>query len=133
MKIESNIFLLPGAFFLLVAFIYGWLTDFSEMVGFPAILLTAGLALMVGIYFKMLERRHGARPEDRHDAEIEELSGDQGFYAPWSWWPLVLAAGAALSFVSLAVGWWLMVPAAIVGLVGLVGWVMEFSTGRFAH
>ncbi len=133
MKIESNIFLLPGAFFLLVAVIYGWLTDFQEWVGFPAILLTAGLAFMVGIYFKMLERRHGRRPEDRDDAEIEELSGDQGLYAPWSWWPLVLALGGAIGFVALAVGWWLMVPAAMVGTVGLVGWVMEFSTGRFAH
>ncbi len=133
MKIEANVFFLPGLFFLLIAFIYGFLTDFQEMVGFPAILLTAGLALMVGVYFKMLERRHGARAEDRDDADIAELSGDQGFYAPWSWWPLVLALGGAIAFVAMAVGWWLMVPAAMVGTVGLVGWVMEFSTGRFAH
>ncbi|WNM25674.1 cytochrome c oxidase subunit 4 [Demequina capsici] len=133
MKIESNLFLLPGAFFLFIGIVYGALTHFEEMVGFPAILLTAGLALMVGIYFKMLERRHGVRPEDRDDAEIAELSGDQGLYAPWSWWPIVLAGGGAIGFLALAVGWWLMVPAAIVGTVGLVGWVMEFSTGRFAH
>ena len=132
MRLEANIFLIPGAFFLLVAVVYGILTDFQELVGFPAILLTAGLAFMVGIYFKMLQKRHGLRAEDR-DAEIEEDAGDQGLYAPWSWWPLTLAAGAALAFIALAVGWWIMVPAAIVSLIGLTGWVMEYSRGRFAH
>lgn len=132
MRLEANVFLLPGVFFLVIAFIYGWLTDFHELVGFPAILLTAGLAFMVGIYFKMLQKRHGPRPEDR-DAEIAEDAGDQGLFAPWSWWPLVLAAGAALAFISLAVAWWILLPALIVGVIGLVGWVMEYSRGRFAH
>ena len=133
MKTESNLFFIPGAFFLLVAFVYGFLTDFKELVGFPGILLSAGLAFMIAIYFKMLEKRHGARPEDRDDAVIAEQPGDQGLYAPWSWWPLVLAFGCALGFVAMAVGWWVMVPAAIVGTIGLIGWVFEFSTGRFSH
>jgi len=133
MKTESKIFFVPGAFFLLVAIVYGFLTDFKELVGFPAMLLSAGLALMIAIYFKMLEKRHGARPEDRDDAVIAEQSGDQGLYAPWSWWPFVLALGTALAFVAMAVGWWVMVPAVIIGVIGLFGWVFEFSTGRFSH
>lgn len=133
MKLEANVFLLPGAFFLLVAVVYGFLTDFQELVGFPALLLSAGLAFMVGIYFRMLMKRHGIRAEDREDAAISDEPGDQGLYAPWSWWPLVVALGAALGFVAMAVGWWIMVPATIVGVVGLVGWVFEYSTGRFAH
>lgn len=133
MKIESGIFLIPGVFFLAISVVYGFVTDFQELVGFPALLLSAGLAFMVAIYFKMLQKRHGVRPEDRDDATIDELAGDQGLYAPWSWWPLVLAAGAALSFVALAVGWWIMVPAGIVGVIGLVGWVMEYNRGRYAH
>ena len=36
-------------------------------------------------------------------------------------------------FVALAVGWWIMVPAAIVSVIGLVGWVMEYSFGRYSH
>ncbi len=133
MKTESNIFFVPGAFFLLVAFVYGYVTDFKELVGFPGILLSAGLAFMVGVYFRMLAKRHGERPEDREDARIEELPGNQGFYSPWSWWPLVLALASALGFVALAVGWWIMVPAGILAIIGLVGWVFEFSRGRFAH
>ncbi len=133
MKIESLVFLVPGAFFLLMAIIYGALTGFQELVGFPAILLSAGLAFMIGIYFRMLAKRHGVREEDRDDAEIADLAGDQGLYAPWSWWPFVLGLGAALSFVALAVGFWIMVPAVIVSLIGLLGWVFEYSTGRFSH
>lgn len=133
MNIESKLFLVPGAFFLLVAVVYGFLTDFEELVGFPAILLSAALAFMIGIYFRMLEKRHGERPEDREDAMIGELAGDQGLYAPWSWWPFVVALGCALAFTAMAIGWWIMVPAAIVSTIGLVGWVFEFSTGRFSH
>lgn len=133
MKLEANLFLLPGAFFLLVAIVYGSLTHFEELVGFPAILLSAGLAFMIGIYFRMLTKRHGTRAEDREDATIAEDQGDQGLYAPWSWWPLVVALGCALGFVAMAVGWWVMVPATIVAVIGLVGWVFEYSTGRFAH
>lgn len=133
MKLEANVFLLPGVFFLVVGIVYGVLTDFQELVGFPAFLLSAGLAFMVGIYFRMLTKRHGIRAEDREDAAISDEPGDQGLYSPWSWWPLVVALGAALGFVAMAVGWWIMVPATIVGVVGLVGWVFEYSTGRFSH
>ena len=133
MKTEKVIFFIPGAFFLLVAIVYGFLTHFKELVGFPAMLLSAGLALMIAFYFSMLEKRHGARPEDRADGVVSDLPGDQGLYAPWSWWPLVLALGCALAFVAMAAGWWVMVPAAIVSIIGLVGWVFEFSTGRFSH
>ena len=133
MKIESVVFLIPGFFFLIIAAVYGAVTHFQEMVGFPAMLLTSALAFMVAIYFRMLARRHGARPEDRDDADISELAGEQCLYAPWSWWPLVLGAGAALAFVALAVGWWIMAPAAIVGGIGVVGWAMEYNRGRYAH
>ena len=133
MKLEANVFLIPGAFFLLVAVVYGFLTHFQELVGFPAILLSAALAFMIGVYFRMLNKRHGERAEDREGSAISEEPGDQGLYAPWSWWPFVVALGAALGFVAMAVGWWIMVPASMVGIIGLVGWVFEYSTGRFAH
>lgn len=133
MRVAANIFWVPGFFFLIVATVYGFITDFKEWVGFPALLLAGGLALMVAIYFTMLDKRHGARPEDDLHGEIADHAGDQGVYAPWSWWPLVLAGGAALGFVAMAVGWWIMAPAVIVTIVGLIGWVMEYSVGKHAH
>ncbi len=133
MRIEANVFNIPVAFFVLAGTAYGIFTHWSEWVGFLAIYLTAGMFGMVGIYFKMLEKRHGQRPEDLEEAEIADHAGEQGVFAPWSWWPLVLGIGCALAFVALAVDWWIMAPAAVVGVIGLVGWVMEFSTGQHAH
>ena len=97
------------------------------------ILLTGGMFFMIGIYFKMLARRHGERPEDRNDGDIHEQSGEQGVFAPWSWWPLVLASAAALGFAALAIDWWIFAPALVLGVIGLVGWVFEFSRGQHAH
>lgn len=133
MRLEANVFWIPSIFFFVAGTAYGIFTGFEEWVGLTAILLTGGMFIMVGLYFKMLEKRHGTRPEDNELGEIAELAGSQGVYAPWSWWPLVLSLGAALSFVAMAVGWWIMVPAVVVGVVGLVGWVFEFSVGRHAH
>jgi cytochrome c oxidase subunit IV len=133
MRLEARIFNIPAAFFFLVGILYGIFTHWSEWVGIVAILLTGGMFVMIGYYFRMLTKRHGERPEDRADGEIAELAGDQGIFAPWSWWPLVVAIGAALAFLSLAAGWWIMAPAAVIGVIGLIGWVFEFSRGRFAH
>ena len=101
--------------------------------GIDRILLTGGMFMMIGVYFKMLARRHGERPEDRNDGEISEQSGEQGVYAPWSWWPLVLGIAGALGFAALAIDWWIMAPAVVVTVIGLVGWVFEFSRGQHAH
>lgn len=133
MNIEAKIFNLPAIFFFVVAILYGIFNSWTEWVGFVCIALTGGLFLMIGVYFKMLDKRHGTRPEDRNDGEIAELSGEQGVFAPWSWWPLVLAASAALGFVALAVGWWILAPAIGVFIIGIVGWVFEFSRGQHAH
>ncbi|MFV0634724.1 cytochrome c oxidase subunit 4 [Demequina sp.] len=133
MRLEANVFWFPSFFFLLAAVVYGFLTGWAEWVGITCILLSFGMFIMVAVYFRMLEKRHGQRPEDDESAEIADLSGSQGVYAPWSWWPLVIAAGAALAFTAMAVGWWIMVPALIVSVIGLVGWVFEFSRGIHAH
>jgi len=133
MNIESNIFNVPALFFFVVATLYGIFNSFNEWAGFVALLLTGGLFLMIGVYFRMLDKRYGARPEDRKDSEISDLPGEQGVFAPWSWWPLVLASSAALGFVALAVGWWILVPAVGVFVIGIIGWVFEFSRGQHAH
>lgn len=133
MRTEAALFNLPAVFFVVVAAIYGWLTGWAEWVGLVCILLTGGLFVMVGFYLRMLAKRHGQRPEDNDDGEIHELAGEQGVFAPWSWWPLLVALAAALGFTALAAGWWIMAPAAFVGAIALVGWVFEFSRGQHAH
>ncbi|MDN5604800.1 MAG: cytochrome c oxidase subunit 4, partial [Kocuria sp.] len=56
-----------------------------------------------------------------------------GFYSPWSWWPLLLAIAAAIGVIAMAIGWWMLMLAAPVALIGLVGWVYEYSRGNHAH
>jgi hypothetical protein len=38
-----------------------------------------------------------------------------------------------VAFLSLAVGWWVMYVGLILGVIGLVGWVFEYSRGQHAH
>ncbi|MFZ5870611.1 MAG: cytochrome c oxidase subunit 4 [Actinomycetota bacterium] len=132
MKIETMLFGSGVFFFGPVGLIYGWLSDW-EAVGTAALLLTAGLAALVGGYLWITSRRIDARPEDDPQAEISEGAGEQGMFSPWSWWPLPLALASAIIFAGLAVGWWLFYIGAALGAVALVGWVYEYYRGAHAH
>ncbi|NYE94401.1 preprotein translocase subunit Sss1 [Psychromicrobium silvestre] len=133
MKLESRLFGIGSFFFVPVAVVYGFLTDWKEWVGILGILLVGGLAGMIGFYLGFTGRRVGMRPEDRTDGEIHEGAGEQGHFSPWSWWPLILGASCATAFLGLAVGWWIVFIAAGMAVVGLVGWVFEYSRGDHAH
>ncbi|MFE6970558.1 cytochrome c oxidase subunit 4 [Isoptericola sp. NPDC057653] len=133
MKIEIKLFLFLAPFFVLVGVIYGLVTHFTEPVGYLGIPLVGALMAMVGAYLALTARRIDARPEDDEEGEIEQGAGDQGVYSPWSWWPLVIAASAAIAFLGLAVGWWVLYIGFVLGVIGLVGWVFEFSRGQHAH
>jgi len=132
MKVETRLFMLLVPFFALSGVVYG-LWSHWEPAGSVALLLVAALVAMIGGYFALLTRRIDERPEDDPLAEIEQGSGDQGVYSPWSWWPLVTAGAAAIGFLGLAVGWWLLYVAVVLAVIGLVGWIFEFSRGQHAH
>ena len=59
MKTSAIIFSSGILFFLPIAFIYGFLTDFQELVGFPAILLVGLMSLMIGGYLFLHDRSIG--------------------------------------------------------------------------
>ncbi|QCB93398.1 cytochrome c oxidase subunit 4 [Cellulomonas shaoxiangyii] len=132
MKFEARLFLYGVMFFIPVGLIYAFWSG-GEPVGTVGIPLVGGLVGMIGGYLALLARRIDARPEDDELGEIEQGAGNQGVFSPWSWWPLVIGLAAAVAFLAMAVGWWLMVPAVALGAIGLVGWVFEFSRGQHAH
>jgi|SRR5215218_5625828 len=132
MRTESKTFLYLVPWFLLIDVIYALWSGF-EPVGSLGILLLAGMALMIGGYFAVLRRRIDARPEDNPDGRVEEGAGDQGVFAPWSWWPLAIGTAAAVTFLGLAIGWWMVYVGVVFGMLALVGWVFEFSRGLHAH
>ncbi|MDR2255804.1 MAG: cytochrome c oxidase subunit 4 [Arthrobacter sp.] len=132
MRTESKIFL-AGIIFIPVGIVYGFMTKWTEWVGFLAIPLVGVMTMMVGVYLYKHSRVIGERPEDRNDGEIAEKSGVFGTFTPWSWWPLVLGASAAISFLGLAVGWWVLFIGAGLAIVAIIGWVFELSRGDWAH
>jgi len=132
-KVETWLFLSGMFFFIPIGIAYGLITDWNEPVGSTALFLTAMLALLIGFYLAITGRRIDPRPEDDPMAEIADGAGELGEFSPWSWWPLPLAASAALAFVSLAVGWWLLPIAVGAGALSLVGWVFEYYRGEHAH
>ncbi|MDQ2585788.1 MULTISPECIES: cytochrome c oxidase subunit 4 [Saccharothrix] len=134
MKVEARIFDLVMAFSFLIAVVYGYWTwadtDAVEPIGTVALALTGGLALIVGTYFRFVARRIEVRPEDNADAEISDGAGELGFFSPGSYWPIGLAAAAAVAGVALAF-WhvWLLVIAVVLLLIAIGGLVFEYHTG----
>src|SRR5699024_3834480 len=108
-------------FFVPVAIIYGFLTDFTEWVGLAALTLVGGMALMIGLYLWMWEKKHPQLPMDDVDGEIEDEYYEYGFYSPWSWWPITLATGAAICFIAVAAGWWMFPFGGVISIIGMVG------------
>lgn len=137
MKIETRLFIAGAPLFFLAAAVYSWLTynteEGWEPVGTLCIALVGAMVLMVGAYLALTARRIDERPEDKLDAEIADAAGDQGVFAPWSWWPLGIAASAAVGFLAMAVGWWMLFIAFPMAIITLVGWVFEYSRGQHAH
>ncbi len=68
------------------------------------------------------------------DAEVSDGAGELGFYAPHSWWPILIA----LSFSTAAVGaalWlpWLIFAGVIFVLCSAAGLVFEYYIGPEKH
>lgn len=130
MKIEAKLFEMLTVFFVFIAIVYGIFTAMSrtgvEWAGTTALVLTAGLSLIIGTYFRFVARRLDTRPEDYEEAEISDGAGDLGFFSPGSFWPILLAGGAAFTAVSLAFFQpWLIVVGAVLVIASAAGLVFE--------
>ena len=136
---RSNIILLlvMAAYFTLADIAYGVWTyiewGYIEPIGTAAIGLLVILSVFIAFYLWSGMRRSGTLPEDNLFGNIEDESGEVGFYSPWSWWPLMLGMSSAMAFASLAVGWWMFFIAFPFAIVALVGFVYEYSRGAHAH
>ena len=136
---KPNIWMLVilGFFFTIADIAYGIWTFLDqgsvEPIGTAAIACLVILSFFIAFFLWSGDRRAGLLPEDNIDGEIADSAGEVGFFSPWSWWPFVLGCSLAVMFASLAVGWWLFFVAAPFALVGLVGFVFEYSRGAHAH
>ena len=155
MHAQARIFWILSAFFVVVDIAYvtwsiaqnnaGYVTQLAgtegrgqgspvEWAGTVTIGLSAILAAFVGFYLGRTNKSvGGVLPEDRLDANIDDGDAEQGFFSPWSWWPILLAAGGALLFMGIAIGIWIAFFGAALTVISLVGWVYEYYRGNFAR
>ncbi len=131
MKVEGGIFAVGAIFYFVVAAVYYYAS--AEVVGTTALVLTGGLAAIVGTYILVTGKRIGDRPEDRLDGEIAEADANYGFYSPHSWWPLMVGTAFSLIFLGLVFAVWLMVLASVFLVIAVAGWLFEYETGDFSE
>lgn len=143
---KSNVVLwwIIAVFFALVGVMYtAWnilahpglpLVDQIEWVGSTVLFFTAAMGAMGGVYLTRVYKNQGGElPEDILTSDIDDGDPEIGEFAPWSWWPLVLASSAAIFLVGMAVGHFLLPIGIAVFAIAIVGWVYEYYRGYFAR
>lgn len=131
MSVSWKLFGGLAVFYVVVSTIY-WQVG-GEPVGIAGMLLSAGLAGMVGFYVWFTQKRIGAvLPEDNLSAEIADGAGELGFYSPHSWWPLPVAFSACVFAFGLIVGWWLSLIGLGALVISIIGMVTEYEKPEIA-
>jgi hypothetical protein len=127
MKVEGLLFSFLSVFFLASASVY-WAVS-KDPTGFTVLLLTGGMAFIIGYYVLFTASRMDLRPEDREDAEIAEGAGEVGFFAPHSWWPIIMGASFTTTTIGLVFGPFLVVIGAFALLIAVSGLLFEYYVG----
>jgi hypothetical protein len=139
MRIEARLFEILTGSFVLFALAYGVLTALFatggvEWAGTTALVLTAGLSLIIGTFFRFVARRLDTRPEDYASADIADGAGELGFFSPHSWWPILIALAFSITAVGAAL-WlpWLIAGGVVLVLAAVCGLVFEYYVGPEKH
>ena len=139
MRIEARLFEILTVFFIFITIVYATLTSIFapqglEWVGTTAFVLTAGLTLIIGTFFRFVARRLDTRPEDYEDADIADGAGELGFFSPHSWWPIMIALAFSITAVGTAL-WlpWLIFAGVVMVLGAVSGLVFEYYVGPEKH
>jgi hypothetical protein len=131
MKVEGWLFLGCGIFFAGTDVVY-WYTS-HDPTGTTALALAVGLSVLIGFYVLFTGRRLPLRPEDNPKGEIEQGTGEIGFFSPHSWWPLYLGLAGAVAALGVAIGWWLYLIGLLFVVFAAIGFVFEYYRGHFSH
>ena len=126
MKAGYRLFIGLSLFYLLVDVIY-WQVG-GEALGITALLLSGGLALLIGYYLWFTNKRLGSSlAEDNPQGDIADAAGELGFYSPHSWWPLPVALSMCAAGLGLLIGWWLTLIAVGALIISIFGFVLEYE------
>jgi hypothetical protein len=131
MKPTGWIFGFGAAFYALVTIVYFLYT--GEVIGSILLMLTGGMSLIIAFYLLFTIRRIGDQPEDSQIAEQDEVDPDYGFFSPHSWWPLPIAASAALAGAGLIYARWMIALGALILVLSLIGLVFEYTPFEYTE
>jgi hypothetical protein len=131
MRVEGWLFLGCAIFFGVSDAFYWYLSN--DPTGSTALALAVGLAFLTGFYVLFTGRRLPRRPEDDTEGEIEQGTGELGFFSPHSWWPLFVGLAAGTAALGVAIGWWMFLIGALALILSVIGFVFEYYRGHFAH
>ncbi len=124
MKPGGWLFFWGAVFYFVVGAIYFFFT--KEPVGTTALVLTGGLAILVAFFLLFTANRLGYQPEDNDTAEQFEAPADYGFYSPNSWWPMIVAGSAAITFLGLIFAAWIFLIGLGFVIFSVAGWLFEY-------
>ncbi len=127
MKLVAKLFIGGAVFYLLVAGVY-WIMSHDE-AGTTALVLTGGLAAMIGFYLLVTANRLPDQPDDLDNAEIWDADADYGHFSPHSWAPLMVGISAAITFAGLAFAAWVVAAGAVLVIMSSAYWVFEYYHG----
>jgi Cytochrome c oxidase subunit IV len=131
MKFEGSLFIGFAVFFGGADIVYWYFS--KDPTGTTALALSVGLAFLTGFYLLFTGRRLPERPEDNPDGEVEEGTGELGFFSPHSWWPLFVGLAAAIAALGVAIGWWMFLIGLLALFLTTIGFVFEYYRGVYAH
>jgi protein-S-isoprenylcysteine O-methyltransferase Ste14 len=131
MKFEGSLFIGCAIFFGATDIVYWYFS--KDPTGTTALALSVALAFLTGFYLLFTGRRLPERPEDSPDGEIEQGTGELGFFSPHSWWPLYVGLAAALAALGVAIGWWLFLIGLLALFLTTIGFVFEYYRGVYTH
>ena len=131
MKVEGNLFLGCAVFFAGADIVYWYFSH--DPTGTVALAFAVGLGFLIGFYVLFTGRRLPKLPQDDPQAEIEQGTGELGFFSPHSWWPAFLGLSAGLAALGVAIGWWLFLIGMLAVIFTTIGFVFEYYRGEFAH
>ena len=131
MKFEGSLFIGCAIFFGGADIVYWYFS--KDPTGTTALALAVGLAFLTGFYLLFTGRRLPERPEDNPDGEIEQGTGELGFFSPHSWWPLFVGLAAAIAAIGVAIGWWMFLIGLLALFLTTIGFVFEYYRGVYAH
>ena len=123
MRTESRFLLGAGAFAVLVAVVY-WFLSYED-AGFVLLALMGFASALIGGY--LLYRAHShRRPEDDPDADYADTAGEEvGRFSSGSIWPLVMGLGTALAVQGFIYGAWLVGFGLVLFVWATVGLMLE--------